>query len=135
MKCGISLVKKRKFWIFKALNRARNKTVAWVTGKRTKKNFKRLYKKFKHLKKCIFYTDDWKGFNCLPKKRHVISKKETVAIERDNSNTRHHLARFTRKTKVVSKSEKMVNMSIKLWQNLTLPKFFSIFQARYMSVF
>ena len=26
-------------------------------------------------------------------------------------------------------------MSIKLWQNLTLPKFFSIFQARYMSVF
>jgi len=36
----------------------------------------------------------------------------TGCIERDNSNTRHHLARFTRRTKVVSQCEKMVGLSL-----------------------
>jgi len=44
------------------------------------------------LKKCIFYTDDWSAFaKVLPKKRHVIGKAHTAAIEQNNSNTRHHL--------------------------------------------
>jgi insertion element IS1 protein InsB len=57
--------------------------------------FRRLYKKVKHLKGCVFHTDAWDTFaEVLPAKRHVIGKAHTVAIERDNSNTRHHLARF-----------------------------------------
>ena len=78
-----------------------------------------------HLRKCIFYTDDWKAFReVLPQRRHVIGKEHTVAIERDNSNTRHHLARFTRRTKVVSKKAEMVDVSLKLWQGLTDPVIF-----------
>ena len=109
--------------------------IAWVTGSRSGATFKKLYSKFKHLKKCKFYTDDWDGFNCLPKKRRVIGKKHTVTVERDNSNTRHHLARFARRTKVVSKSKEMVNISLKLWQNLTIPRVFKIFQDRFASIF
>jgi IS1 family transposase len=70
---------------------------------------------------CTFYTDDWDAFaKVLPPERHVIGKSGTVTTERDNSNTRHYLARFARRTKVVSKKEEMVNLSIKLWLEFTL---------------
>jgi insertion element IS1 protein InsB len=38
------------------------------------------------------------------KERHIISKADTHAIERDHPQTRHQLARLTRQTKLVSKS-------------------------------
>lgn len=50
----------------------------------------------------------------LPKNRHVIGKQHTVSIEHDNSNIRNDLSRFTRRTKVVSKSEKIINNTLKL---------------------
>ena len=104
--------------------------MAWVLGHRDTATFKRLYDKVKHLENCIFYTDDWDAFlKVLPKERHVIGKKHTVAIEQDNSNTRHHLGRFTRRTKVVSKCEDMVDTSLKLWKNLTTPEVFAQIQT------
>ena len=90
----------------------------------------------KHLTNCIFYTDNWDAFaKVLPKKRHVIGKAGTVGIERENSNTRHHLGRFTRETKVVSKSEEMVDISIKLWYNITKDEIFRSFQRVALSIF
>ena len=69
----------------------------------------------------IFYTDTWEAFaKVLPTKRHVIGKRYTNEIERDNSNTRHHLARFTCRTKVVSQKVDMVDSTLKLWQALTM---------------
>ena len=122
------LKKTKKLWIIKAFDRARDKMIAWVTAGRDTKTFKKLYDKLKHLKDCKFYTDDWESFSkVLPKERHIIGKEHTAAIERDNSNTPHYLPRFTRKTKVVSKSKEMVNISLKLWQNLTIPHVFDIF--------
>jgi insertion element IS1 protein InsB len=94
--------------------------VAWVLGGRDSKTFKRLYNKVKHLKDCTFYTDNWDAFaKVLPPERHIIGKSGTITIEQDNSNTRHYLGRFTRRTKVVSKKDEMVDMSIKLWLALT----------------
>ena len=55
----------------------------------------------------------------LPPERHIIGKDYTVTIEQDNSNTRHHLARFARRTKVISKCVAMVDLSIRLWQAVT----------------
>jgi insertion element IS1 protein InsB len=75
----------------------------------------------KHIKDCIFYTDYWSSFSeVLPTERHMLGKPHTVTIERDNSNTRHHLGRFTRKAKVVSSKAAMVDMTLRLWQALTL---------------
>ena len=128
--------KTNKLWIIKAVDRSKHKTIAWVTGKRDTKTFRKLYNKLKHLKKCKFYTDDWEVFSkVLPKDRHVIGKEHTVTIEQDNSNTRHHLSRFTRKTKVVSKSENMVNTSLKLWQFLTENTMFKKFRNIFLSIF
>ena len=100
------------------------------------KTFRRLYGKVKHLTGCIFYTDDWDAFAAvLPKQRHVIGNAHTITIEHHNSNTRHHLGRMTRKTKVVSKKEFMVNASIKLWLALTTPDTFLLYQQKYLCIF
>jgi insertion element IS1 protein InsB len=88
-----------------------------VLGNRDTATFQRLYRKVKHIEKCVFYTDDWDAFaKVLPKERHVIGKAHTMAIEQDNSNTHHYLGRFTRLTKVVSKCDTMVDTSLKLWK-------------------
>jgi len=90
----------------------------------------------KHLKDCIFYTDDWDAFaKVLPKERHVIGKSHTVMIESDNSNTRHHLGRMTRRTKIVSKQEDMIEISMKLWCALTDPEIFARYQQKFVSIY
>ena len=110
--------------------------MAWVIGGRDAATFRRLYDKVKHLTECVFFTDDWESFaKILPKDRHIIGKQHTTAIEQDNSNTRHHLARMTRRTKVVSHCEAMLNTSLKLWLNLTTPDVFSVYQKRALSIF
>lgn len=118
------------------MDRGTRRTIAWVTGGRDAATFKRLYEKVKHLKHCIFYTDDWGAFSTvLPQNRHVIGKSGTVCIERDNSNTRHHLGRMTRRTKIVSKKEEIVYGSIKLWCALTTPEIFAQYQNELLSIF
>ena len=110
--------------------------MAWVLGGRDSGTFRRLYDKVKHLKKCKFYTDNWDAFaDVLPPKRHIIGKSGTVDIERDNSNTRHHLGRFTRRTKVVSKSAEMVDLTLRIWHNVTTTDTFKKLQKIALSVY
>jgi len=107
-----------------------------ASGGRDIAAFRRLYEKVKHLKTCIFYTDNRDAFTkVLPPERHVIGKNGTHTIERDNSNTRHHLGRFTRRTKIVTKKDEMIDTSLKLWQALTLPDTFIAFQLAALSVY
>jgi insertion element IS1 protein InsB len=95
-----------------AVDRRTGRTIAWVLGRRDAATVQRLYDKVKHVTDGIFYTDNWDAFaQVLPKEQHIIGKAHTQAIERDNSNTRHHLARMTRRTKVVSKSTDMIPAS------------------------
>ena len=129
-------IKKNKKWIIKALDRASERTVAWVLGGRDAATFQRLYKTVKHLNGGLFYTDDWDAFaKVLPRERHIIGKAHTVAIERDNSNTRHHLGRMTRRTMIVSKKEAMVDNAIKMWCALTQPDVFRRYQKLALSIF
>jgi insertion element IS1 protein InsB len=129
-------LKKNKKWIIKAVDRGKRQTVAWVIGGRDASTFRRLYDKVRHLKDCIFYTDNWDAFaKVLPHDRHVIGKAHTTTIEQDNSNTRHHLGRMTRRTKVVSKKEDMIHASMKLWCSLTDPTVFKTYQETFLSIF
>jgi insertion element IS1 protein InsB len=110
--------------------------VAWVLGHRNTATFRRLYRKVQHLKNCIFYTDDWSAFaKVLPKKHHVIGKAHTVALEHDNSNTRHHLGRFTRRTKVVSHSTHMVDLTLRIWHAVTTTNLFNQLQNKATNIF
>jgi IS1 family transposase len=110
--------------------------VAWVLGNRDTSTFKRLYQKVKHLNNCLFYTDQREVFKkVLPPERHIIGKEHTRCIERDNSNTRHHLARFTRRTKVVSNAERAVELTLRRRQAFTAPHFFEKMQTVALSIY
>jgi insertion element IS1 protein InsB len=90
----------------------------------------------RHLKGCKFYTDNWEGFkSVLPRERHIVGKEHTISIEQDNSNTRHHLARMTRRSKVVSKKEEMLDASLKIWHALTDRDTFRNYQHTWLSIF
>ena len=66
-----------------------------------------------------FITDDWEGFHRLiPGDQLFTGKDLTVPIERDNSNIRHFLARFRRRTKVVSQTAGMVDLSLRIYHYL-----------------
>ena len=66
-----------------------------------------------------FTTDDWAGFyRLLPEDRHFPEKDLTFPIEASNSDIRHRLARFIRRTKASSRSLHMVHASLKLNHHL-----------------
>jgi hypothetical protein len=65
----------------------------------------------------------------------VVGKKNTVAIEQSNSNIRHYLGRMTRKTKVVSKSVEMVDLSLRLCWYINENDGFGIFQKIALSIY
>ena len=110
--------------------------MAWVLGGRDSATFQRLYDKVKHLKDCIFYIDDWDAFaRVLPPERHIVGKAHTIDIEHDNSNTRHHLGRFTRRTKVVSQLELMVDITLRIWHAVTTTSLFSSLQKIMLSIY
>ena len=129
-------VKKNRLWVIKAVDRSTRATVAWVLGNRDTATFRRLYNKVKHLTKCTFYTDDWSAFSkILPPFRHVIGKAHTNNIEHDNSNTRHHLGRFTHRTKVVSQKEHMIDLTLRIWQAVTTTDLFYSLQNTVLAIF
>jgi insertion element IS1 protein InsB len=107
-----------------------------VLGGRDTATFRRLYDKVKHLEHCTFYTDDWDAFSkVLPCERHIIGKAHTIDIEHDNSNTRHQLGRFTRRTKVVSQKEFMVDLTLRIWHAVTTTGLFFRLQNTALSIF
>jgi insertion element IS1 protein InsB len=129
-------LKKKKCWVIKALDRRTRRTVAWVLGGRDAGTFRRLYDKVRHLKQCVYYTDAWEAFaKVLPPERHIVGKSYTISIERGNSNTRHRLGRFTRRTKVASRKESMVDLTLRIWHAITTTNQFSSLQQALLSIF
>lgn len=67
-------------------------------------------------------TDKWPGFfRLLPEDRHFYGKDLTFPIEQTNSDIRHRLARFVRRTKASSRSLQMVDLSLKLYNHFQDP--------------
>ena len=58
-----------------------------------------------------------------------------ITIEQNNSNTRHHLGRLTRRTKVVSKKKSMVDLTLRLGHHVAEDSLFGKYQAKAMSIF
>jgi insertion element IS1 protein InsB len=71
----------------------------------------------------------------IPTEQHVIGKEHTFRIESDNSNTRHRIGRFTRRTKVVSKSKEMVDLTMRLWAFFEDPDNFVEWRDKLISIF
>jgi insertion element IS1 protein InsB len=132
---ALSRVKKRKCWIWKALDRITRRTVAWVVGRRNAATFRRLYDQVTGEGR-TYFTDDWPVYRAvLPEAPHVIGRAGTQRVERDHANTRHYSARMARRTKVVSTSLTMVDLSITLPVLFTDPAVYSVWQSVFLAVF
>ncbi len=83
-----------------------------------------------------FVADDWEGCRrVIPEDRLFTGKDLTFPIEQDHGNVRHHLARFRRRTKVVSKCRTMVDLSLRLLHHLQDPANYAAYAKTLASIF
>ena len=133
---ALSPKKTQKLWVWRAYDPLGRRTVAWVLGGRDDATAQRLLDKI-GLEGKTFITDDWEGYHRLiPEDQLFTGKDLTYPIEQDNSNIRHFLARFRRRTKVVSKCTEMVDLSLRLYHYLhDNPENFKNYQVAVLSIF
>jgi IS1 family transposase len=64
----------------------------------------------------FYCTDDWKAYSTeIPENDLLQGKSRIIALERNNCRQRHWFARFKRKSLVVSKSLRMVDLTMALF--------------------
>jgi insertion element IS1 protein InsB len=124
--------KANKMWIWTALDRATGRLIDWECGGRDQMTFERLLARLWRWKVRLVCTDEYVVYEqSLSAGRHYAGKDQTVALERTHSRLRHWLARFRRRTCVVSRSREMVDRSIALIAHLHInravdPSFFHL---------
>jgi insertion element IS1 protein InsB len=64
----------------------------------------------------LYCADGWEAYaELIPQGRLYVGKEETHGIERDHARQRHWLARFRRRSIVISKARRMIDASIALF--------------------
>ena len=97
------------------MDRASCRTLGWYVGDRSAQSFQEFFRSFEHLTACKFYTDGYGVYNkVIPAHQPVSGKAHTWLIESSHANIRDFLARFSRKSKVVSRSLRMIMLTLKL---------------------
>jgi IS1 family transposase/transposase-like protein len=108
--------KSEPLWIWKAWDRATGQLVDWECGGRDKATCERLIARLTRWRTRLYCADDYAVYGVLlPVGQLYTGKDETHGIERDNARPRHGLARFRRRSIVVSKAKRMVDVSIALF--------------------
>ena len=111
------------------------RTLAWELGGRDDATCRRLLDKV-GIEGRIFLTDDWEGFHRLiPAEQLFTGKDLTFPIEQDNSDVRHYLARFRRRSKVTSRARHMVDSSLRLLHHLMRPENFLLHRDQFLFIF
>ncbi len=111
--------KANKLWIWTAIDRDTGRLVDWECGGRDAITFVQLLRRLQRWGVRLFCTDDYVVYESeLTAGRHYQGKDMTVEAERTHSRLRHWLARFRRRTCVVSRSKDMVDRSIALFAYL-----------------
>jgi len=84
----------------------------------------------------MFYTDNWEVYRkVIPSDKLTQGKKHTIGIEQNNANIRHYLGRMTRRTKVVSKSIEMIDISLRITCCLNEYGYYNFFQNQFLPIF
>jgi insertion element IS1 protein InsB len=126
---------KNKVWLWRAYDPVARRTLAWELGGRDDATCRRLLDKV-GVEGNVFVTDDWEGFRRLiPEEQHFAGKDLTFPIEQDNSDVRHHLARFRRRSKVTSRARHMVDGALRLLCHLRQPENFLPLRNSFLSAF
>jgi insertion element IS1 protein InsB len=114
--------KRRKLWIWKALDRDTGHLLDWECGRRDKATLKKLIDRLVQWDVKVYCTDKWATYaSVIPQDKLVQSKATTHDIERNHCRQRHWFGRFKRKSIIVSKSTEMVDLTMalfaKFWVN------------------
>src|SRR5215208_7166938 len=108
--------KSEPLWVWKAWDRASGQLVDWECGDRDKATCERLIERLRRWRTRLYCADDYAVYGVLlPVGQLYTGKEKTHGIERDNARQRHWLARFRRRSIVVSKAKRMVDVSIALF--------------------
>ena len=108
--------KKNKLWLWKAYCRDTGQLIDWECGNRDQSTLARLMARLRRWSVWFFCTDNWKVYpREIPEDDLIQGKRGTVRIERNNARQRHWFARFKRKSQVVSRSLRMVDLTISLF--------------------
>src|SRR3954470_10444761 len=126
---------KKQGWLWRAYDPVARRTLAWELGGRDDATCRRLLDKV-GVEGHVFLTDDWEGFHRLiPEGQLFTGKDLTFPIEQDNSDVRHHLAPFRRRSKVTSRARHMVDGALKLLCHLRRPENFLPMRDSFLSIF
>src|SRR5215203_6040726 len=113
---ALSEKKSEPLWIWKAWDRASGRLVDWECGGRDKVTCERLLERLRRWRTRLYCADNYAVYDVLvPVGRLHAGKDETHGIERDHARQRHGLARFRRRSIVVSKAKRMVDVRIALF--------------------
>jgi insertion element IS1 protein InsB len=108
--------KKNKLWIWKAYDRATGRLVDWECGGRDRDTADRLIQRLRAWNARLYCADAYNVYaDLIPVGRLYQGKDQTHGVERTNAQQRHWLARFRRRTCVVSKAVRMVEASMALF--------------------
>jgi insertion element IS1 protein InsB len=114
--------KRRKLWIWKALDRDTGQLLDWECGRRDKATLKKLVDRLLPWDVKVYYTDTWATYALvIPQDTLMQSKAMRHEIERHHGRQRHWFGRFKRTSIIVSKSKEMVDLTMalfaKFWVN------------------
>jgi IS1 family transposase/transposase-like protein len=110
------LKKSNKLWVWKARDRATGRLLDWELGGRDKATCEQLLERLERWGVRLYCADGREAYaELIPQGRLFVGKEETHGIERDHARQRHWLARFRRRTCVVSRAIHMVEASIALF--------------------
>ena len=95
-------------WLWYAWSPHLKTVFAYAFGPRKDNILRVLLQRLTGVDFCLYCTDDWGAYDrLLPEEKHLITKKCTQSIERQNLNFRTRIKRLTRKTICFSKSEEV----------------------------
>ena len=96
----------------------------WECGGRDKATCERLLERLRRWRTRLYCADDYAVYGVLlPVGQLYTGQEETHGVERDNARQRHWLARFRRRSIVVSKTKRMVDVRRQVagWQRVVAP--------------
>jgi insertion element IS1 protein InsB len=110
--------KKKPRWVWIAVCRNTKRILGFQVGSRGIKTFKKLLNKISPIKTNMYFTDKYFVYNkVLSKNKHSTVIGGTNTIEGMNAAIRRYLSRFHRRSVCYSKSEHMLDLSLRLLTN------------------
>lgn len=103
-------------WIMYAINKATRRVIHFIVGRRTKTNLQASIRVLQKLNPKRIYTDGLIIYPTIIRKDlHRTWKNGTNYIERKNLTLRTHLKRLCRRTPCFSKSQEMLEASLRIY--------------------